>query len=479
MIARVLFIWLPFSIALLLLGLYSQGEPFELQQFGLSLVMSLPVAVAVLRGGLGDPEQKQLQYPSATLMIVSAWIMIVAPSLIVESQAARYLYHYSEASLTLARVFFFAWCLLFTVAAGRPRLKELKVQPSLIDFVVFMSFALPLAAYLLRSGYFSAYDSASRSRLIAEAGSNESIAISIGLPLFTALPPLLFLVLMRMQPRVTQTSIVFLGFLGSWGLLFLLGSRTRVAVAIASCLLLCRCLGLRLRANVLVGLGFAMPAALVLMLIYRSALATSNAETSTVSEYISIASESTGSLNDTTAQSQAMDLVSNNMRVRLWYGQQFCVLVDAWLDEGAAMRGSLFSGVVASLPTLVMADKNERANELSFERILVQTQRFPEIDLAPTPWMQWLYELGILGILVGTILYAWLLRLLESRMSRTASFYEVTFWLQLFVAVLAPEHTTDWLVLVARTSLVLVILTGGTARILRWLASLGTRRATA
>src|ERR1700712_5334585 len=145
MIARVLFVWLPFSIALLLLGLYSQGEAFEVQHFGLALVMSLPVAVAVLRGGLGDADQKQLQYPSLALMMVSAWILIVAPSLIVESQAARYLYHYSEASMTLARVFFFAWCLLFIVAAGKPRLTEIHVRPSIIDFVACTSLAVLIA----------------------------------------------------------------------------------------------------------------------------------------------------------------------------------------------------------------------------------------------------------------------------------------------------------------------------------------------
>lgn len=61
MIARVLFVWLPFSIALLLLGLYSQGEEFEVQQFGLALIMSLPVAVAVSLGGLGDADNKELQ----------------------------------------------------------------------------------------------------------------------------------------------------------------------------------------------------------------------------------------------------------------------------------------------------------------------------------------------------------------------------------------------------------------------------------
>ena len=82
MIARVLFIWSAFSVLLLLLALYSQGEPFELSQLLLAFALSVPVAVAVLRGGLGD-SPSQLQYPPLSLMLVSAWILVVGPSLIV------------------------------------------------------------------------------------------------------------------------------------------------------------------------------------------------------------------------------------------------------------------------------------------------------------------------------------------------------------------------------------------------------------
>jgi len=474
MIARVLFVWIAFSIILLLLGLFSQGEPFEFSQVFLAFALSLPVAVSVLRGGLGDSSDGQLQYPSLSLMVISAWILMVAPSLIVESQEARYLYHYSDGALTLARLFFLGWCMLFVVGAGSSRLKELSARPTIIDFIACTAVALLIVTFLLRAGLFSNYQS-SRTRIlpVPGAGTTESIAVVLGTTLFTLMPPLLFLMLLKIQSRTSQAVFVFMAFLASWGLLFLLGSRTGVGVAIAGCLLLCRALGMRLRANVLIGLSVALPAALVLILVYRSALATSDSDTVTVSHLLSVASDATSALNDQDAQSDALDMVSSNARVRLWYGQQFCVLVDLWLDEGAALRGTLFSNVIAALPTFFASDKNALATELNFEIVMLGTHRFPDIDLAPMPWMQWLYELGLLGLVIGALLYAWLARTIERRVSKTRSFYEIMFWLGLFASMLPPEHTTDSLVLSARGGLVYAIVLGSIATALTWLSTLG------
>jgi hypothetical protein len=475
MIARVLFVWFSFAAALLLLGLFSQGEPFELQQIGLSLGLSLPLALCVLRGGLGELSSGQLRYPSLTLMVVAAWTLVVGPSLVVESHAARYLYHYSEAGLMLARLFFFSWCLIFVVATGKPRLTSVTAHPSTVDFAAWLAVAALIASYMVRAGIFSFYAS-SRYRVAPEAGSTESIATVLGLPLFIVLPPLLFLTLMRTKASLARFVAVLMGFLASWALLFLLGSRTAVAVAVASCLLLCRGFGLRLRANVLLTLSVVMPAMLMLIFVYRTALSSADEDvTSTVGQYISIASDATTSLNEDEAQSEAIDLFSDNMRVRLWYGQQFSALVDEWLDHGAAMRGSMFSGVILSLPTFFMSKKNDYAVEVNFERLMIATQRFPDVDLAPMPWMQWLYELGILGLVIGALMYAWLARTIESRISKTTSFYEVAFWLQIFAVMLPPEHTSDALVFTARSSLVVVLLVGVLARSVSWFLNLGRR----
>jgi hypothetical protein len=216
---------------------------------------------------------------------------------------------------------------------------------------------------------------------------------------------------------------------------------------------------------------------LLLIMIYRNALATSedSADTVSVGHLLTVASDATSSLSEQEAQTDAVDLVSGNVRVRMWYGQQFCVLIDQWLDDGAALRGTFFSGIISSVPTLLMSNKVELANDLNFEVLIIQSQRFPDIDLAPTPWMQWLYELGILGLVLGALFYAWLARMIEYRISKTSSIYEILFWLGLFTSIVPPEHTTDALALNARIMLIQVLVLGFAARGLTWLSALGRR----
>lgn len=479
MIARVLFAWVAFSILLLLVALYSQGEPFELSHLGMAFALSVPVAVAVLRGGLGDSSEGGLRYPSVALMVVSIWTLAVGPSLVAESQDARYLYYYSDAALALARTFFIGWCLLFTVAAGRPQLKTLSARPHFLDLVACTLIALLLVTVLMRSGSFSNYQARDVRGLMPQAGSTESIAIVMGTSLFALLPPLLLLMMSRIRGRTSQALAVFAVFLASWALLFFLGSRTSLIVALAGCMLICRGLGMRLRAKVLVGLAAALPTVLVLILVYRSALSSTQSESITVGQLFSVASDATRSLNEQEGQYDALNMVENNARVRLWYAQQFCVLIDLWLDEGAALRGTLFSNVIGALPTALMSNKNELATALNFELAILETHRYPEIDLAPMPWMQWLYELGLLGLVIGPLIYAWLARVIERRMSKTGSLYEILFWLGLFAAMLPPEHTTDSLVLNARSVLVHALVLSGAALALTWFSSLGRSERTA
>lgn len=475
MLPRVLLVWVSFSVLVLMLGLYSQAAEFEFQHLLLALWLSVPVGVAVMRGGLGEASDRHLIYPSVSLLVTSAWILAVAPSLIVESDAARYLYRYTPIAMQLSRVFFFFWCVVFAYACGKPQLRTLKARATLPDFIGCLVLAGSLALYLIRNGLFSFYQRGSMTVQLAQGGSVESLTTVLSMPLFTLLPPLVFLVLMHNRGRLSHYLLVATGFVGAWGLLFLLGSRTSLTAGLACIFVLCRGLGMRLRANVLIGLGVTMPAVLMLVLVYRNALAETETETTDVSQFITVASDATSTLNDQKGQDNALDLVSNNARVRLWYGQQFCVLVDQWLDEGAALRGTLLSGPIQSLPTLIMNDKNEIAMELNFEKLLMDSQRYPSIDLAPMPWMQWLYELGVLGLLIGTMFYAWLVRLIESRLNQTTSFYEAVFWLHMFVSILAPEHTSDWLVVSARTIFLDIVMIFTMAKIMTWFSHLGRR----
>jgi hypothetical protein len=84
------------------------------------------------------------------------------------------------------------------------------------------------------------------------------------------------------------------------------------------------------------------------------------------------------------------------------------------------------------------------------------------------PWMQWLYELGIIGLIAGPFVYAWLTRTIEARFREGRSLYEVFFWLQVLASFVPPEHTTDNIATAARSALSLVLIVAATAQLLRW-----------
>lgn len=467
MIARVLVPWLAFSFAVLVLGLVSQEAPFEPEHAFWSLVLSLPVAVSVLRGGAGNLADRQLRYPSASLLILCAWIITFAPSLVVESEAARYIYYYSDESVVLARVLFLAWCMVFVAAVGRAPAPQLRVRADVADYIALIIISVLLTSYLISTGLFSAYLPGNRPR-VPEAGSAASTAHKLGIPLLIHLPPLLLVLRLRATLGRRWRAAVWVTFWASWVPLALQASRTTLALGMLACLLICRAHGMRLRKRTLVGLGLVVPAAMGLTLVYRSALVSTEAGASSVGQYISAASKTTSSLGSEEAQGQAVDMIQENVRVRLRFGQVFYLVVDYWLDTGASMRGTLLSGLIQTLPTVVMSEKNEIANALDFELALLETQRFPNTDLPPTPWMQWLFELGLFGLALGALGYAVLARAAETQIGRTHSFYAVMFWLQLFSSVLSPEHTTDKLALIARNALILAALTAALAHLTRW-----------
>jgi uncharacterized transporter YbjL len=72
--------------------------------------------------------------------------------------------------------------------------------------------------------------------------------------------------------------------------------------------------------------------------------------------------------------------------------------------------------------------------------------------------MQWLFELGLVGMLLGPIFYGLLARMIDKRLSHTGSLYEASFWLQLFALMFSPEHTTDMFALGARSMLILILI---------------------
>jgi len=456
MIVRSLYVWFGSCLLLLWLSFITQADEWQTQYLAYAAFFTFPIGVAVYIGALGTDRDLQLEYPAISICVLTTWIFSVAPSLVVETPESHFTFSYSDQGLFWARILFFFWCLIFVLAAGRPFERTMQVQVRSTDFWALFGSAAVIMAALIGLGTFSNYQSTSV-RTDYEAGTVATALKTLGAPLPPLLPVLCALTYSRATSGQTRWSRM-LCFLLSWLALFLSTSRTAIVLSLLLCLCLGRKLALRPRLRMIAGLGTALPILLLLVFAYRQSLALSHEGATSVSAYLTTAASSTGAVvRDRAVRDDAIIALSENVKSRLWYGQQFSTSVDNWLDHGAEWQGSFFAGAVRAAPTFLVPNKNEIANELEFEGLLYRSGRFPLIDLGPMPWQQWLFEGGLVGLLVGASLYGLLVRVIDRRLSHARSIYEVMFWLTAFLTIAAAEHTTDSLLVAARMIFVFLL----------------------
>jgi hypothetical protein len=190
--------------------------------------------------------------------------------------------------------------------------------------------------------------------------------------------------------------------LGRWrrvrarlGLAVLVRRSRPLAYAVALCFYAARVLGVRFRTGFDAVVLIALSLTFFLVYNYRSALHSFEDELSTVSGFTSVALDSTQMImSERGARQDALLSFSDNIKLRMWYGPQFFAVVDEWLAHGASLRGTFLDGAIRILPSWASENKNLIADDYKLEDALVRTGRFPDIDLGPLPWLQWLYELG-------------------------------------------------------------------------------------
>ncbi|HKU45131.1 MAG TPA: hypothetical protein VJR89_43525 [Polyangiales bacterium] len=448
MLVRSILAWFVFSVLLLLLAVATQADEFDTLYVFWSMLLSVPIGVCAFRGALSNPTGEGFHYPSISICVLSGWILGVGPSLIVEAPESYIAFNFTQLGLAWARALFMFWCLVFAAVAGAPNNRRISVRVRAPDFWAIMGCSAAILAYLIEIGLYSNYQS-NQVRTVVESGSLASVCKVIGTPLTTMLPALCMLAYAKAPSLTIRTAAIAAFFLAIVALL-LSTSRGAVVLAVVMCLSLARKLGLQFRPSIMVGLAAALPVVFVLIMAYRQTLVESEGATS-VKAYVTTAAASTNTVaKDDAARSDAVASLSNNMRSRMWYGQQFSASVDEWLDNGPSMKGSLLAGIIRAAPVWLFPGKNRLAEQYEFEEFLIATGRFPVADLGPMPWQQWLFEFGIAGLLFGALFYGYLARVIDRRLSETRSVYEVVFWLGMFVAMCAPEQTTDALILSGR-----------------------------
>ena len=446
MLTRAILVWLTFAFMLLGVALYSQDLPFELSALGLSFLFALPLAIATLQGALGSTDR--YEYPSAGFFILGLWTLAMAPSFVVDNPEAHITFTYTTQAMWTGRWLYFLWGMLFVIGGGTITHERTLVMPKLVDMVAI---AIPLTAalaYLIVAGRFSNYTGATVGTL--ELGSASSVAYSMAQSSLLAVPALLLLIATRAdttRPRLVARLL----FLLSWPLLFLSGGRSQLAYAACGCFFVARSVGLRFRPIVAAGVIACTPVLFFLIFTYRSALHESTAPTLSLGDFMQVAVTTTGEVfSQRDARETALTSFSDNTKLRLWYGTQFFTVVDEWLDNGAGFHGTFLEGIIRSLPSWLFPGKNELADEYHIEGQLLRTGRFPDMDLGPTPWMQWLFELGLVGVCFGAVIYGRWASYIDRRMSKTNSLYESYFWIGMLLSTCSPEQTTDTMLIGAR-----------------------------
>lgn len=447
MLTRALFVYLSATALLTSLAIWVQDIPFEAQHLLWGALYALPLGLSVLLGSLGTTH---FTYPNASFGIAASWITAMAPSYIVDHPDSHQLFFYSEQGVLIGRWLFFLWCVLFVVAAGRAHERQSAIEPRALDVVAV---TLPIAialGYQVIAGTFSNYRAGGANPESIPQGSAAQIALGIGNCALAALPGF-FLLVHRRAPGSTLRWISRFGFAAALLVMFLNGGRSALFYTAVIWFFVARISGMRFRPSLVAAVALGMPLGFFLMFTYRTALAETSSDFSSLSDFTSVATDSTSAvMRQAGARNRAVLSFSENVKVRVWFGPQFFTVVDEWLDHGAAYRGTPLDNVIRLVPTAIFPEKNAIADEYKFESTVLRTGRFPQMDLSPTPWMQWLYETGPLGMIVAALCYGFFVRILDRRAAVTRSIYVFMFVCGVLSLACSPETLSDVLLVSSR-----------------------------
>jgi len=454
MLMRSLAVWFVSAAVMLGLAVFTQDMPVSLDALAAALLLAAPLGMSTWLGALGTAGR--LEWPNGSFVVLGLWSTTMAPSFVVDNPDARFIYDYSDDALWAGRWLFFLWCFVFLLVRGRVESKRVVVEPGFLDFTATVLPSLLAVMVLVATGQFSDYNRGAAGAY--EAGGLISVMLSIAQ--LMVLPPILLMVALRAPGRrVRQLATVL--FVLSWALLFLSGGRRPVLYAAGTCFFVARATGLRFKPSVALLVAAVLPLFFFLMFTYRNMLSASGTATASLSEYVNVAVDSTSQVvaANEAARAEAVSGFATNTKERFWYGPQFFAVVDLWLDEGVEFQGTFLAGIIASLPSWLFPEKNEWATPYLLEEFLASTGRLPRTDLGPSAWLQFLFELGIPGIILGAVLWGWIARQAEARTSKTRSLQEQLFWTGVLAALGASEQTADAFVVGVRHLAALLVCT--------------------
>ncbi len=411
--ARAFVAWLAFSALLAASSAATVAGGFDPEMAWLALLFTSPMLLLIARGHLG---WGSLAYPTLCLAAFMTWQMGLGPSMVAQPRSAMP-FTYSDEAVTIGNIVYVAWGWIYALAAGaapKPHGPAAPARPeSLAPYVGIFALWAFVTAWSAATGHLSNYD-ASGSDL--RAGGFDA-AFSFFYIVLTPLMPSIAVLLLWQTQSSRRRALALAAGAASLFVLFLAGGRIQFVWAFLTTVVLLRARRARFRPALVIAGAAATAVISVALIAYRTALLDPGRHSDGVSGEIEAARSAMTVAADAGERQAATEDASENVRQHLAYAPQYFVAVDYVLGNGPTLAPTMLRGLVQAIPTFVEPRKNQWVDEIDLEATMVRCGRWPDIDLSPSPLLEWVFVFGVFFAPLGGALFGALGRWIDRAMA--------------------------------------------------------------
>ena len=407
-------VWLGLTALIVVLGLGTQSAKDPIDTVVTGLVLTFPAVILAARGHFG---RCRWEVPTAGGFVFVFWQLGLTPSMCAVAEDARRVCVFDDVAVMWGRGIHFLWFFFFALVLGEatrghPRFTHRPNAHGLFGLQLFLMFGY------WALGAFAAFQSNSLS-LWAGEGYREREGLLPALTLlYNSLTPLLPPLGLLARARGGQLArrlgwpMVALGVF----FLFVLSSRRHWIVSAFLCLTLAQARARQLPLKFLGALGVLTAIAMgPLLWSFRSTASDHHAGT----PFERVAG-AVGALvaDDSATRGRSLVTSRDNLTVRLKIATITYGNVQLVIDRGPRLAGTIFSGLVRSVPKVFWNEKNRLADSLDARNQMLRTGRFPLTDIPVSPITELTYDLGLFLAPLGGLLYGAIARLCDRSAAR-------------------------------------------------------------
>jgi hypothetical protein len=411
--ARAFFAWVAFSALLVASSTLTVARSFDPDMVWLGLLFTSPMLLLISRGHLG---WRSVDYPTIGLAAFVTWQMGLGPSMVAQPRSAMPFF-YSDEAMTIGNVVYACWGWLYAAASGeapRSRGASAPAPPEpLAPYVGIFVVWTFVTAWSALGGHLSNYD-ASGSEL--RAGGVDTAFAFFYIVLTPLMPSIAVLLARQAHSRGPRVLALAAGG-ASLLVLFLAGGRIQFVWAFLTTVVLLRARRAPFRPALVLGGAAATALVSVALIAYRSALLDAGRRTHGLSGQVEAAASAVTETADAGDREAVTEDASENVRQHLAYAPQYFVAVDYVLGNGPTLAPTMLRGLVQAIPTFIEPNKNQWVDEIDLESTMVRSGRWPDIDLSPSPLLEWVFVFGVFFAPLGGALFGALGRWVDRAMA--------------------------------------------------------------